>query len=195
MKMDSHLPKQIVYAKNAAHQKFLDGFEGKMKGRSSIAALVVVEFIAGSKLRKEIEAELGNPTYQTNEWSSARDLILIYDRAIRAGVSAERLGHRVMPNFKRTFPELFRGKTVRDAFGILERAYRENTTYGGVSPAAQIEPTRALVYRKNSPLPCDYFVGVINGLLDIFSVKATTREIECQWNGVQACCYETVWSR
>jgi hypothetical protein len=35
-------------------------------------------------------------------------------------------------------------------------------------------------------------MGVINGLLGIFSVKATTREIECQWNGAQACCYEAV---
>ncbi len=187
------LSKQIVYAKNAAHQKFLEDFQGQMKGRSSIAALVVIEFVAGSKLRKEIEAELGNPAYQTHEWCSARDLIVIYDRAIRAGVSAERLGFRVMPNYKRTFPELFEGKTVRDAFGILEKAYRENTTYGGVAPAAQIEPARALVYRKNSPLPCGYFVGVINGLLDIFSVKATTREIECQWEGAPACCYETQW--
>lgn len=189
------LSNQIVYAKNAAHQKFLEGFQGQMKGRSSIAALVVIEFVAGSKLRKEIEAELGNPTYQTHEWCSARDLIVIYDRAIRAGVSAERLGIRVMPNYKRTFPELFEGKTVRDAFGILEKAYRENTTYGGVAPAAQIEPSRALIYRKNSPLPCDYFVGVINGLLDLFSVKAATREIECQWEGAPACCYETQWHK
>ena len=189
------LPKQIIYAKNAAHQQFLDAFEGSLKGRSSIAALVVIEFIGGSKLRKDIEAELGNPTYQPNEWCSARDLILMYDRALRAGVSAERMGHRVMPTFMRSFPELFEGKTVRDAFYILEKAYRENTTYGGVAPGPHIEPTRALIYRKNSPLPCDYFVGVINGLLGIFSVKATTLEIECQWNGAQACCYEAKWSR
>ena len=71
------LPKQIVYAKNAAHQQFLDSFEGSLKGRSSIAALVVIEFIGGSKLRNDIEAELGNPNYQPNEWCSARDLILM----------------------------------------------------------------------------------------------------------------------
>jgi hypothetical protein len=189
------IPKQIVYAKNAAHQQFLDGFHGKLKGRSSIAALVVIEFIGGSTLRKDIEAELGNPTYQPDEWCSARDLIVMYDRALRAGVSAERLGYRVMPTFMRSFPELFQGKSVRDAFHILEKAYRENTTYGGVAPGAHIEPTRALVYRKASPLPCDYFVGVINGLLGIFSVKGTTHEIECQWQGAPACCYEATWSR
>jgi hypothetical protein len=184
----------IVYAKNAAHQQFLESFEGKLKGRSSIAALVVIEFIGGSKLRKDIEAELGNPAYQPDDWCSARDLIVIYDRALRAGVSAERLGYRVMPTFKRTFPKLFEGKTVRDAFRILEKAYRENTTYGGVAPGAHVETTRALVYRKGSPLPCDYFVGVINGLLGLFSVEGTTREIECQWNGAPACCYEAMWS-
>lgn len=189
------LPKQIVYAKNAAHQQFLERFTGKLKGRSTIAALVVIEFIGGSQLRKDIEAELGNPIYQPDEWCSARDLIVIYDRALRAGVSAERLGHRVMPTFRRSFPALFEKKTVSDAFGILERAYRENTTYGGVAPGAVLEPTRALIYRKGSPLPCEYFVGVIDGLLGMFSVKATTREIECQWEGAPACCYEAKWSR
>jgi hypothetical protein len=189
------LPKQIVYAKNTAHQQFLDSFNGKLKGRSSIAALVVIEFIGGAQLRKDIEAELGNPTYQPDEWCSARDLIVMYDRAIRSGVSAERLGYRVMPTFRRSFPALFEGKTVRDAFRILEQAYRENTTYGGVTPGALVEPTRALIYRKGSPLPCNYFVGVINGLLGIFSVQGTTREIECQWDGAPACCYEAKWSR
>jgi hypothetical protein len=188
------LPKQIVYAKNAAHQQFLESFHGKLKGRSNLAFLVVIEFISGSQLRKNIEAEIGNPTYQPDEWCSARDAIVMFDRAIRAGLPAERLGYRVMPTYKRTFPVLFEGKTVRDAFGILEDAYRSNTTYGGVSPGALVEPTRALVYRKGSPLPCDYFVGVINGLLGLFSIEATTREIACQWNGAPACCYEANWA-
>src|ERR1700694_1478692 len=108
------IPKQIVYAKNAAHQQFLESFTGKLKGRSTIAALVVVEFIGGSQLRKDIEAELGNPVYQPDEWCSARDLIVIYDRALRAGVSAERLGYRVMPTFRRSFPAVFERKHVRD---------------------------------------------------------------------------------
>jgi hypothetical protein len=187
------IAKQIVYAKNAAHQQFLDSFNGKLKGRSNLAFLVVIEFIGGSKLRNDIEVALGNPTYQPDEWCSARDAIVMFDRAVRAGVSPERLGYRVMPTFKRSFPALFEGKTVRDAFEILEQAYRSNTTYGGVAPGALVEPTRALVYRKGSPLPCDYFVGVINGLLGIFSIEATTREIACQWNGEPACCYETKW--
>lgn len=187
------IPKQIVYAKNAAHQQFLDSFNGKLKGRSNLAFLVVIEFIGGAQLRKDIEAALGNPTYQPDEWCPARDAIMMFDRAMRAGLPAERLGYRVMPTYKRAFPAHFQGKTVRDAFGILEYAYRSNTTYGGVSPGALVEPTRALIYRKGSPLPCDYFVGVINGLLGIFSIGATTREIACQWNGASACCYEATW--
>jgi hypothetical protein len=99
-----------------------------------------------------------------------------------------------MPTYKRAFPALFDGKSVRDAFEILEQAYRSNTTYGGVAPGALIEPTRALIYRKGSPLPCDYFVGVINGLLGLFSLEATTHEIACQWNGAPACCYEANWA-
>ena len=188
------LTRQIVYAKNAAHQQFLSGFNGQLKGRSNLAFLVTIEFIGGAKLRKDIETELGNPTYQPDEWCSARDAIVMFDRAIRAGVPAERLGHGVMPAYKRVFPEHFQGKTtMRDAFGLLEQAYRANTTYGGVAPGTVVEPTRALVYRKGSPLPCEYFVGVIHGLLKLFSVKAVTREIACQWNGAPACCYEANW--
>src|SRR5215471_13938292 len=127
------LTRQISYAKNAAHQQFLSSFNGRLKGRSNLAFLVVIEFIGGSQLRKEIETELGHPIYQPDEWCSARDAIVMFDRAIRAGLPAERLGFRVMPTYKRTFPALFEGKTVRDAFEILETAYRANTTYGGVA--------------------------------------------------------------
>lgn len=188
------LTNSIIYAKNAAHQQFLTSFDGKLKGRSNLAFMVVIEFMGGATLRQDIETELGHPKYQPDEWCSARDSIVMFDRAIRAGLPAERLGYRVMPTYKRTFPALFQRKKVRDAFEILERAYRENTTYGGVSPGAVVEPGRALVYRKGSPLPCDYFVGVINGLLGMFSVEATTREIACQWTGAPACCYEARWT-
>ncbi|HWZ42239.1 MAG TPA: hypothetical protein VNW97_02125 [Candidatus Saccharimonadales bacterium] len=188
------LPKRIVYAKNDAHQKFLDTFNGQLKGRTNLSFLVVIEFVGGEQLRKKIEAMLGNPTYLPDEWCSARDAIVMFDQALRAGVAAERLGHRVMPTYKNNFPAIFEGKTIRDAFEILERAYASNTTYGGVSPVAVVEPKRALVYRKGSPLPCDYFVGVINGLLKLFSIDSTTREIACQWNGAPACCYETTWA-
>ena len=184
----------IAYAKNDAHQRFLENFQGQLKGRINITFLVVIEFVGGPALRKEIELALGNPTYEPEKWYSARDPILMFDRALRAGLPMERLGRRVMPAFKRTFPSLFEGKSVRDAFHILERAYRTDTTYGGVAPGMLVEPTRALIYRKGSPLPCDYFVGVINGLLGIFSIEAKTREVECQWDGAPACCYEADWS-
>ena len=188
------LTNQIVYAKNAAHQQFLHSFNGQLKGRSNLAFLVVIEFVGGAQLRKDIEVALGYPTYQPDEWCSARDAIVMFDHAIRAGVPAERLGYRVMPTYKRQFPAVFKGKTVRDAFEILEQAYRANTTYGGVAPGVLVEPTRALIYRQGSPLPCDYFVGVINGLLGLFSIQGSTREIECQWNGAPACCYEAHWA-
>ena len=188
------LPTQIAYAKNEAHQRFLESFNGELKGRINITFLVVIEFVGGSALRKEIETALGNPIYQPEKWYSARDPILMFDHAIRAGLPMERLGRRVMPAFRRTHPGIFEGKTVRNAFEILENAYRADTTYGGVTHGMVVEPTRALVYRKGSPLPCDYFVGVINGLLGIFSIEAKTREVECQWDGAPACCFEANWA-
>jgi hypothetical protein len=189
------LPQQIAYAKNAAHQRFLENFNGKLKGRGNIRFLVTIEFMGGAQLRKDIELALGNPTYQPEEWYSARDAIMMFDRAVRAGLPMERLGYRGMPFIKQASPALFQGKTVRDAFAILEDTYRDNTTYGGVKPGVLVEPTRALFYRQGSPFPCDYFAGLINGLLGLFSVEAKTREIACQWGGAPECCYEASWAR
>jgi hypothetical protein len=186
--------RQIAYAKNAAHQRFLENFNGKLKGRGNIRFLVTIEFLGGVQLRKDIERELGNPTYQPEEWYPARDAIVMFDRAFRAGLPMERLGYRAMPFIKQAFPALFQGKTLRDAFAILEDTYRDNTTYGGIEPGKLVEPTRALFYRKGSPFPCDYFAGVINGLLSLFSIEATTREIACQWDGAAACLYESTWA-
>ena len=86
-----------------------------------------------------------------------------------------------MPTYKRAYPDLFKGKTVRDGLVLFDQGYRTDTTYGGVSPASLLEPTRALIHRTGSPLPCEYFVGVIKGLLGLFSIEGTAREVQCQW--------------
>jgi hypothetical protein len=58
-------------------------------------------------------------------------MVIIFDRAVRAGVSVERVGELVFPAYKRANPTLFDGKTVLNGFELLERAYRDDTTYGG----------------------------------------------------------------
>lgn len=187
------LPTQITYAKNPAHNQFLHNFDGKLKGRYHLAFLVGIEFVGGQQLRRDIEALLGNPTYPLDEWCSARDLIIMFDGAMRAGVSPERIGLLTMPTYKRSNPDLFKGKTLRDGLAIFDYGYRTDTTYGGVSPASLIQPTRALIHRTGSPLPCDYFIGVIKGLFGVFSVEGMIQEIRCQWAGAPSCCFEARW--
>ncbi len=138
-------PTQIAYAKNAAHEQFLRNFDGKLKGRYNLAFLVGIEFVGGHQLRREIETALGNPTYRPDEWCSGRDLIVMFDLAVRAGVSPERIGMLTMPTYKRAYPDLFKGKTVRDGLVLFDQGYRTDTTYGGVSPA--------LIHRRDHRFP------------------------------------------
>jgi hypothetical protein len=184
----------IAYAKNVAHEKFVLGFDGQLKGRYVIAFLVAVEYLGGAALRKAIERELGDPLYVPDQWTPARDMIVIFDRAARAGVSVERMGELVIPAYKRAHPEAFVGKTVLDASDILERGYRNDTTYGGVSPEAEKSPGRLRAFRANSPVPCQYFVGVIRGLLQVLGTTGTVHEVACQWEGGgKSCCFEARW--
>ncbi len=184
----------IAYAKNPAHERFIQNFGGKLKGRYVIGFLVGVEYLGGAPLRKQIEAELGNPRYGPDEWVAVRDMAVIFDRAIRAGVSVERMGELVMPAYKRSHPQAFAGRTVQDAFDILERAYRQDTTYGGVSPGLEKAPGLVRVHRFNSPLPCPCFSGVIKGLFHTFGVLSSVHEIACQWEGANSCCWEARWN-
>jgi hypothetical protein len=184
----------IAYAKNPAHERFIQNFDGKLKGRYVIGFLVGVEFLGGAPLRGRIEAELGNPHYAPDEWVAARDMVIIFDRAVRAGVAVERIGELVTPAYKRSHPEAFAGRTIHDAFDILEGAYRQDTTYGGVSPGIEKAPGLVRVHRLNSPIPCACFSGVIKGLLQTFGVLSSVHEIACQWEGAHSCCWEARWN-
>jgi len=184
----------IAYAKSDAHTRFLQGFSGKLKGRYVIGFLVGVEYLGGAPLRQRIERELGQPHYAPDEWVAVRDMVVIFDRAVRAGVSVERVGELVMPAYKRAHPEALAGRTIHDAFDILERAYRQDTSYGGVSPGLEKAPGLVRVHRLRSPLPCACFSGVVKGLLQCFGVISSVHEIACQWEGAASCCWEARWS-
>jgi hypothetical protein len=184
----------VFYAKNGEQERFiLHDFKGQLKGRYVIAFLVGIEYLGGKGLRRQIELELGDPHYALDGWVSGRDLVIIFDRAARAGVSMERMGEILVPAYKRANPEEFVGRTVQDGADILERAYRLATTYGGVSPAHEKSTHQLRVYRMNSPMPCLYFAGVIKGLLQTFSLLGTVRETSCQWEGAKSCCFEARW--
>ncbi len=184
---------KVAYAKSPMHERFLQGFEGKLRGRYPLAFLVGVEYLGGAALRQDIERELGNPHYGPDEWTDARHLVVMFDRAVRAGVSVERIGELVMPAYKRAHLKVFEGATIVDGFDILERAYRQDTTYGGVASARERAPGMVRVFRTNSPLPCQYFIGVLKGLFQCFDLIGSVHEIACQWEGASCCCFETHW--
>ena len=183
----------VAYAKNPDHERFIQGFTGQCRGRYHLAYLVGVEILSGPALRAEIERDLGQPRYLPDQMYPSRDLAVIFDRAVRAGLSAERLGELVIPTYKRVNPHAFEGRSVADGFEILERGWRTETTYGGVSPAHEVEPGRVKIFRVGQPTPCAFFVGVIHGLFKAFGVEGSAAETTCQWEGAQSCCFEARW--
>jgi hypothetical protein len=180
------LPAKISYAKSSLQDRFIQQFDGQLKGRYLLAFLVGVQYMGGAPLRAAIEQELGNPHYGLDEWCSARDMVLVFDRAHRAGISMQRLGELVMPAYKRANPEALAGLDVAGGLALLERAYRESTTYGGVSPVHEVEHGRAVLYRTGSPLPCEYFVGAVTGTLHTFGAEGTWRRPSASGRGRRA---------
>jgi predicted hydrocarbon binding protein len=184
----------IAYAKSPAHERFLRTFEGRTRGRYCLAYLVGLEVLGGTELRRRVEAELGNPRYQGDEWHPLQDMILIFDRAMRANVSLFRLGELVVPTYKRANPEPFEGKTVVDMFGILERGYRSESP--GTQIASEVDPANRVgrIYRVDAAAPCEYFRGVVSGALKTFGQHTGSAvETTCQWEGAARCAYEGRW--
>lgn len=63
----------------------------------------------------------------------SRDFVVMFDRAARAGELA-------VPTYKRASPH---------AFAIIEKGYRAETSYGGVSPMHEVRAGFARVFRKD----------------------------------------------
>ncbi len=184
----------VVYARNPAHQKFIQCFEGELRGRYLSTFLQIAGVLGGARLRADIERELGNPRYEPDGMLSVRHAVVIFDRAERAGVSVEGMGEMVMAAYKQANPEAFAGKSVINVFELLEAAYRRDTSYGGVSPGLRMGNTEASIFRRNSVFPCAYFGGVIKGALLLFHVVGAVTEAECQWQGAPSCRYDVRWN-
>lgn len=185
----------VAFAKSPAHERFVQSFEGQTKGRYVIAYLAGVGVLGGASLAESIKRELGNPVYLPDGMYPGRDLAVICDRAARAGFSLSRLGQLIMPSRQRANPEMFRDRTIQEAFEVLEQASRRDTTYyeNKSWPSPRIEPGHAVVYRPGRPTPCETFVGIVEGLLRIFGVSGTVRETACLWEGSSHCTFEARW--
>ncbi|HEV8578322.1 MAG TPA: hypothetical protein VGX68_04510 [Thermoanaerobaculia bacterium] len=185
----------VAFAKSAAHERFVQSFEGKTKGRYAIAYLAAAGVLGGPALVESIKWDLGNKVFLPEEMYPGRDVALICDRAARAGLSMARLGEQIIPSRLRANPEMFQGKTILEAFQVLEQASQNDTTYyaNQTWPPPQIEPGRALLYRPGRPTPCETFVGILHGYLKAFGVQGSAREVACIWEGSPYCTFEVRW--
>ena len=184
----------VAFAKSAAHERFVQCFEGKTKGRYAIAYLAAAGVLGGPELVASIKRELGNKVFLPDGMYSGRDVALICDRAARAGLSMARLGEQIIPSRLRANPEMFDGMAITDAFQVLEQASQNDTTYYNQTwPPPRIEPGRALLYRPGRPTPCETFVGILQGYLKVFGVQGSAQEIACIWEGSPFCTFEVRW--
>ncbi len=185
----------VAFAKSPDHERFVQSFEGQTKGRYIIAYLAGVGVLGGHAMVDAIKGELGNPVYLPDGMYPGRDLAVICDRAARAGLSLARLGQLIMPSRQRANPEMFQGKTIEEAFEVLEQASRRDTSYyeNKSWPPPQIEPGCAVVYRPGRPTPCETFVGIVEGLLKVFGVTGAVRETACLWEDGAHCTFEARW--
>jgi hypothetical protein len=185
----------VAFAKTPAHERFVQGFEGQTKGRYAITYLAAVGVLGGTALVESIKRDLGNKVYLPEGMYPGRDVAVICDRALRAGLSMARLGEQIIPSRLRANPEMFAGMTIMEAFQVLEQASTNDTSYYQDKswPAPQIEPGHALVYRPGRPSPCETFVGILQGFFNAFRVRGSAREIACIWEGSPYCTFEARW--
>jgi hypothetical protein len=189
------LLRTVAFAKSPEHERFVQEFEGQTRGRYAIAYLVGIQVLGGPKLRAEIEAELGNPTFLPDQLYSALYVAIVCDRAVRAGLPVVRLGELCFPAFRRAHRELFEHTSVEDGFSLLERASRQDSGYYGDQqwPQPQLGAGRAVVFRPGRPTPCEAYVGILSGMLQSFGVEGSARETACLWQGAPFCTFEAVW--
>jgi hypothetical protein len=183
----------VHYAKNPRHDRFLCEFEGHIKGRYLLALLVGTGVLGGLPLRQEVERELGLTSCAPDQMYDAALYIRACDRASRAGLSMVRMGELIFPAYRRSHPALFEGKTVVDAFRLLEHAYRTETSWGGMSQPLRLQGNQATFYRKSQPGPCELGKGALLGVLRTFELSGAVDEVACQWEGAEACRLEVTW--
>jgi hypothetical protein len=182
----------VRFAKTPEHAEFLRTFEGQIKGRYIIAVLVGIGVLGGAELRAEVERQLGHASFTPDQMYPASEYVLACDRAARAGLSFVRIGELIFPAYRRAHPELFEGRTVFDAFKLLEHAYRTETTWGGMSAPMALDGRHATFYRRSQPAPCEMGKGVLLGVLRAFDATGTVEETACQWEGAEACRLDVV---
>ncbi len=168
-----------------------------IRGRYLALVETTIGILGGDALRARAHGALGY-TIRADDLYPVADWVRLVVVAAEGGVSPRRLGMNFFPKFRQTHQELFpsRKVTLREALGIVEQAARKETTYGGAPYEMKLEsPTTLRIIRKENPLPCEFFAGIIAGTLDTLGYKGTVTETACRWLGAPACELEAVLSQ
>jgi uncharacterized protein (TIGR02265 family) len=176
-------------------RRFLERNQGMCKGRYHTGYLVMLGIAGGEELRKKALKHVGRTQYHPDEMYPTQEACAIVVFGAENGVPASRAGTMAAQSFKRTQPQLFQNLTPHKVLDIICAAYAAETDYGSTVKVLERGPNRAVIERKNNPMPCDFFRGVILGTFELANLKAEVKEIQCQWREeVPACWYEVTWS-
>ena len=174
-------------------EKFLKYFTGKVRGRYLIAAAATIGVLADDDLKARALKATGVARFSPNDMYLVRDYLEMLRVAISGGIEAERFGQQVIPAFKRGYPDLFQSNNFAVALKKVEEFWKKDADYEGVKLIEQ-NADSALFQRYNSPFPCAYTKGIIQGLLRVYKLRGEVEETRCQWLHDSECCeYVAKW--
>lgn len=179
---------------NQRHKDFIENFQGESRGRYHITYLAIIRIVGGNDLRKLVQERYGRPVYKPEEMYPTREGAQMIIHAGEHGVPAERLGRMVPKTYERAQPEIFKDLTPEKAINLITMAYSEETSFGSTVTILEQGPGRAVIERVNSPMPCEFFSGVIEGIFEILDKPVEVKETRCQWkDDGPGCAYEITW--
>ncbi|OGP60245.1 MAG: hypothetical protein A2V67_18840 [Deltaproteobacteria bacterium RBG_13_61_14] len=176
-------------------RRFIEQNQGMCKGRYHISYLVILGIAGGEELKQKALEKVGRTQYRPDEMYPTQEACAIVLFGAENGVPPFRTGTMVAQAFKRAQPQLFQDLSPQKMLDILCQAYALETDYGSTVKVLERGPNRAIVERKNNPMPCEFFQGVIQGVFAVANLAAEVKEIRCQWREeVPSCWHEVTWS-
>jgi len=175
-------------------KQFIESYEGTHKGRYFIMYLTIIGIAGGEELMKKARKEFGRPQYLPDQMYPTKEAAKIVMYAVENGVSALRIGKMVAQTFMRSRPEMLEGMTAETVLDIISRAYSSETDYSDEVVILEQGAGRGRVKRKDNPMPCEFFQGLIEGFFAYLDVPVQVKESKCQWrDDTDGCIYEVKW--
>jgi hypothetical protein len=179
-----------MFTKN--QYEFLKNFEGMARGKYLNTILAFISLFGDTELKQLLEKKFGRKIYENDTMYLSREVSLMMEYAAEKGVPIEKLGRNSARTYERSFPEVFKNMTPEKAVDLLIIAYSTETS--STISIKERTSNSAIVERKNNPLPCDFFKGVILELFEMVGVTAQVKETGCQWKETGShCVFDISW--